>query len=52
MMAETFDAKAAMADYRTAFEAGCADFLSRYPDSELYAPVRYLMALGLSLIHI
>ena len=46
MMAETFDAKAAMADYRTAFEAGCADFLSRYPDSELYAPVRYLMALG------
>jgi geranylgeranyl diphosphate synthase type II len=46
MMAETFDAKAAMADYRTAFEGGCADFLSRYPDSELYAPVRYLMALG------
>jgi len=45
-MAETFDAKAAMADYRTAFEGGCADFLSRYPDSELYAPVRYLMALG------
>ena len=45
-MAETFDAKAAMADYRTAFETGCADFLSRYPDSELYAPVRYLMALG------
>ena len=46
MMAETFDAKAAMAEYRLAFESGCAEFLSRYPDTELYAPVRYLMDLG------
>ena len=46
MMAETFDARTAMADYRTAFESGCADFLARYPDTELYAPVRYLMDLG------
>ena len=46
MMAETFDAKSAMAEYRLAFESGCADFLSRYPDTELYAPIRYLMDLG------
>ena len=46
MMAETFDAKAAMAEYRLAFESSCAEFLSRYPDTELYAPVRYLMDLG------
>ena len=45
-MTETFDAKTAMAEYRLAFEAGCDDFLKRYPDTELYAPVRYLMALG------
>jgi len=46
MMAETFDAKEAMVEYRLAFESGCADFLSRYPDTQLYAPVRYLMDLG------
>lgn len=32
--------------YKNDFESGCADFLSGYPDSELYAPVRYLMGLG------
>ena len=46
MMAETFNAQAAMTGYRSAFESGCADFLKRYPDTELYAPVRYLMDLG------
>lgn len=45
-MTETFNAQAAMAEYRLAFEAGCAEFLGRYPDTELYAPVRYLMGLG------
>jgi len=40
MMAETFDAKAAMAEYRLAFESGCAELLSRYPDTAPYAPVR------------
>ena len=45
-MTETFDAKTAMAEYRLAFEAGCDEFLKRYPGTELYAPVRYLMALG------
>ena len=45
-MMDTLDAKTAMAEYREAFESGCSDFLSRYPNSELYAPVRYLMALG------
>ena len=45
-MTETFNAQAAMAEYRLAFEAGCAEFLDRYPDTELYAPVRYLMGLG------
>jgi geranylgeranyl diphosphate synthase type II len=42
----TFDAKTAMATYRTAFENGCSEFLTRYPETELYAPVRYLMGLG------
>ena len=42
----TFDAKTAMEAYRTAFEKGCSKFLKRYPETELYAPVRYLMALG------
>ena len=32
--------------YITSFEAGCASFLARYPESDLYAPVRYLMGLG------
>lgn len=32
--------------YITAFETGCASFLARYPESDLYAPVRYLMDLG------
>ncbi len=32
--------------YTVAFEAGCEAFLLRYPESELYAPVRYLMGLG------
>ena len=41
----TFDAKTAMEAYRTAFEQGCSEFLKRYPETELYAPVRYLMAL-------
>ena len=45
-MEAALDPKTAMADYRTAFETGCADFLSRYPDTELYAPVHYLMGLG------
>ena len=45
-MTETFNAQAAMAEYRLAFETGCAEFLARYPDTELYAPVRYLMGLG------
>jgi geranylgeranyl diphosphate synthase type II len=44
--AATFDAKEAMETYRVAFENGCADFLTRYPETELYAPVRYLMSLG------
>jgi len=44
--AATFDAKAAMAAYRTTFEEGCGAFLARYPETELYAPVRYLMSLG------
>ena len=35
-----------LAAYKNDFESGCAEFLSRYPDSELYAPVRYLMGLG------
>ena len=42
----TFDAKTAMEAYRNAFEQGCSEFLKRYPETELYAPVRYLMALG------
>ena len=42
----TFDAKMAMEAYRTAFENGCSEFLTRYPETELYAPVRYLMGLG------
>jgi len=42
----TFDAKTAMENYRLAFENGVAEFLTRYPDTELYAPVRYLMSLG------
>ena len=42
----TFDARTAMATYRTAFENGCSQFLTRYPETELYAPVRYLMGLG------
>ena len=46
MMAETFDARAAMADYRAAFESGCQTFLARYPESDLYSPIRYLMGLG------
>lgn len=46
MTTETFDARAAMEEYRTAFESGCEGFLTRYPDSDLYAPVRYLMGLG------
>ena len=45
-MTETFNAQTAMAEYRLAFETGCAEFLARYPDTELYAPVRYLMGLG------
>ena len=44
--AATFDAKAAMAAYRTTFEDGSGAFLTRYPETELYAPVRYLMSLG------
>jgi geranylgeranyl diphosphate synthase type II len=44
--AATFDAKEAMETYRVAFENGCTDFLTRYPETELYAPVRYLMSLG------
>lgn len=32
--------------YTSSFEQGCAEFLSQYPGSELYAPVRYLMGLG------
>ena len=35
-----------LAAYKNDFESGCAEFLSRYPDTELYAPVRYLMGLG------
>ncbi|MBL6618885.1 MAG: polyprenyl synthetase family protein [Flavobacteriales bacterium] len=35
-----------MAAYRTTFEEGCGAFLARYPETELYAPVRYLMSLG------
>ena len=35
-----------MENYRLAFENGVAEFLTRYPDTELYAPVRYLMSLG------
>ena len=46
MTTQTFDARAAMEEYRAAFESGCEGFLTRYPDSELYAPVRYLMGLG------
>lgn len=46
MTTQTFDARAAMEEYRTAFESGCEGFLTRYPDSDLYAPVRYLMGLG------
>ncbi len=44
--AATFDAKAAMAAYRTTFEEGAGAFMTRYPETELYAPVRYLMSLG------
>ncbi|MBK12279.1 MAG: polyprenyl synthetase [Crocinitomicaceae bacterium] len=46
MTTQTFDARAAMEEYRAAFESGSEDFFTRYPDSELYAPVRYLMGLG------
>ena len=42
----TFDAKTAMENYRLAFENGVAEFFTRYPDTELYSPVRYLMSLG------
>ena len=45
-MVDAQQAETAMAQYRTAFETGCAAFLDRYPDTELYAPVRYLMGLG------
>ena len=49
MTTQTFDARAAMEEYRTAFESGCEGFLTRYPDSDLYAPVRYLMPWGKAL---
>lgn len=44
--ASTAVAAEAMEAYRLAFEDGCAAFLSRYPETALYAPVRYLMSLG------